>query len=802
MSKQLGTMLLQAGIVTQEQLEDYLEQARRRNLTLWQIVLEEKQISEESLAEAFSRWLKVPYIHLASTTPEPEALQRLSDELARKHVCLPLKVEGKSVVVAMANPSDYTALQDLQFALGRMVKPVVATRTEILDAIEQHFAAEEKIEDFLEHVSEATDFRIMPSEKEDQADLDRLEGREAVHLPPVVKMCNLVIRDAIKAQASDIHIEATLNAVEVRFRVDGVLRHYMQMPKWLHNAVLSRLKVLAKLDIAERRLPQDGRIKVQIQNRSLDIRLSTLPTHFGEKAVMRILGSSSVPLLKTLGYTDGQLNAIDDALAQPQGLILVTGPTGSGKSTTLYSMLERRKSPEVNIVTVEDPIEYQLPGINQVQVNYKKGLTFANSLRSILRQDPDVILVGEIRDRETAEIAFHASMTGHLVLSTLHTNSALGTVSRLLDLGLDPPIVAESLAIVLAQRLARRVCMQCREEYTPSSKLLDKLHMEDTGGRFYRGHGCAACAQTGYAGRTAVCELLRITPSVRELIHRRAAEHELRKAAIATGLKLLLEDAMDKVRQGLTTLEEILRVVQIQEEEVIRCPQCNSYISSDFSTCPYCLHELKHLCAACGQELKLEWKVCPYCNVPTVAELSLPAASVGPGAKAAQAAVAAHPKLAAPAPAAAPAATPAAEPVAMLPPSPAPLAKKPRVLIVDDDDGIKIVVSKALSQLPMPVDVDTASDGIEALKKMENEPADLLVLDVMMPGLDGFGVCDQLRKGLRTAFVPILMLTANADESSRTKGYLVGTDDYMNKPFSVPELNARVMRLLRRTYGI
>ncbi len=801
MSKQLGALLLQAGIVDQEQLEAHLEAARRRNVPLWDIVLEEKQISEESLADAFSRWLKIPRVRMATVQVEPEAVKGISEEVARKHVCVPVKIEGKSLVVAMANPSDFGALQDLQFASGMTVKPVVASRTEILDALEQYFATEDSAEDFLENVSDAMDFRIVSPEKEEGTDLDRLDARGSAHLPPVVKMCNLVIRDAIKASASDVHIEATLNAVQVRFRVDGVLRDYMQIPKWLQNAVVSRLKILAKLDIAERRLPQDGRIKVQFQNRSVDMRISTLPTHFGEKVVMRILGSTSIPTIRDLGFTEQHLTVIESSLAQPQGLILVTGPTGSGKSTTLYAMLERRKSSEVNIVTVEDPIEYQVQGINQVQVNTKTGLTFASCLRSILRQDPDIILIGEIRDRETAEIAFHSAMTGHLVLTTLHTNSSLATIARLLDLGIDPVNITDSISIILAQRLARRTCLHCKEEYTPASKLLERLRMEEPGTRFYRGRGCTQCGQTGYAGRVAIVELLRITPSVKDLIHKKAPEQELRKAAGLAGTRFLLEDAMDKVRQGITTIEEVLRVVQVQEEEIVRCPKCNSYINLDFSTCPYCMYELKHLCESCGQEMKLEWKICPYCNTRTGTERALPAApevvAAGVPRTATTAAVTAAATAAASAPAisVAAATTPARVPAA-------PLTKRPKILVVDDDDGIKVVVRKALSQLPMEVDVITASDGVEALEKMADDPADMLVLDVMMPRMDGFTVCEKLREGLRTAFVPILMLTANADESNRTKGYMVGTDDYMNKPFNVPELNARVTRLLRRTYGL
>ncbi len=766
-------------------------------MSLLNYIVEEKQVSEESLAEAFATWLKVPRVKLASTQVDSEAIKTISEELARKHSCLPLKVEGKSLVVAMANPVDYDALQDLQFASGMTVKTVVSSRTEILDAIGEYYATEQKLEDFLGNVEDVTDFRIMG--REEETNLDLVDGRSSAHLPPVVKICNLIIRDAIKARASDVHVEAGLNAIQIRYRVDGVLRDYMQAPKWLHNAVISRLKILAKLDIAEHRLPQDGRIKIQANNKPIDIRVSTLPTHYGEKVVMRLLGSSELPKLEKLGYSEKQRDWLEGSLSQPQGLVLVTGPTGAGKSTSLYAMLEMRKSPELNIVTIEDPIEYQLPGINQVQVNQKAGLTFASCLRSILRQDPDVILVGEIRDLETAEIAFHAAMTGHLVLSTLHTNSAVATIARLLDLGVDPFSVTGSLTLVSAQRLARRLCPFCKEEYTPSKSLLEKLRVTDHNMEFYRGRGCGSCANTGFSGRIGIYEMLRITGALKQLIHRKATEAELRKVAGTSGTRFLLEDAMDKVRHGITTLEEVIRVIQLDEEDIRRCPRCQAFISADFSTCPYCMYALRYECASCGQELKLEWRICPYCNTKTTEhalpttgqnghddhELETEALEEEAPGKAGRGKTARLGRR-------------RTDTLALRLPTP----KQPCILLVDDDDGIRTIVGKGLEQLASPVQVLTAKDGVEALQKIQSDLVDMVILDVMMPRMDGFTVCERLRSDVRTAFIPILMLTASADESSRTKAYLIGTDDYMTKPFAVPELNARVARLLRRTYGI
>ena len=906
MSKQLENMLRQTGLLTDSQIRRCSEQAKKRNVPLLDVVLKDERLSEEALADAFTTRLKIPRVRIAAAVPDPDALAKVPDKLARKHMCLPLSVEGKVLVLAMADPTDYQATQDIEFASALSVKPVVATRTEILDALEERYDAEDRIGSFLANVPDVTDLQIVGDDAQQDLSMDIVaDSRTAAQVAPVVKMCNLVVHDAIKAGASDLHIEPALHDVKVRMRVDGVLRDYTQVPKWLHNPVVSRLKILAKLDIAERRLPQDGRISVQYQGRTIDIRVSTLPTHFGEKAVLRFLGGSSLPKIDKMGLNEAQTAILESAIRQPQGMILVTGPTGSGKTTTLYGLLAKRRSPEVNIVTVEDPIEYQLPGINQVQINPKAGLNFAGVLRSILRQDPDVILVGETRDQETAEVAFQAAMTGHLVLSTLHTNNAVAAVPRLFDLEVDPSIVATSLTLVIAQRLVRRICEQCKEPYTPDPAVATKLGLGPSDGPVYRGKGCPACGGTGHSGRVGLYEFFRPTTAVRKLIHERAGESDLKAAARQGGMRLLREDALEKIREGITSPDEVLRVVQIDESEV-PCPQCGALIEVDFSTCPYCLHSLKHSCGSCGQSLKPEWKACPYCNtnamVTTLADnLSLesrpgaiadyalrrahvpevepafepppvlavdvseeysPQDGIWPGMhvinfdavepavpepiRAAQREPGRTPERAArkapPAPPARPAppaptlaaapiapsipakakakaepAPPAPTPAAAPAPPPPPPARLPepavveaaseprrrlRVLVVDDDEDIRQVVAFTLKKLPMPVEIVQAVDGQDAVEKAEAAPPDMVVLDVMMPRMDGFETCERLRQNVRTAFVPILMLTASADEANRSKGYLVGTDDYMSKPFLPPDLNMRVTRLLRRTYGM
>ncbi len=852
MSKQLESILRQAGLATDVQIGRVQERVDQGAGTFFEVLVKEERVPEEAIAEAFAERMKVPRVRVETFLLDEEALRKVPERLARKLECLPLAIEGRVLVVAMVNPIDYRAIQDLEFAAALSVRPVVATLSEVTGGIDERYGAEGRIGTFLANVPEAPDIQIV-SEDQAEVTLDVADSIVAAEVAPVVKMCNVIIYDAIKAGASDVHIEPALHDLQVRVRVDGVLRDYTRVPKWLHGPVVSRLKILAKLDIAERRLPQDGRVNVHYQGKSIDLRVSTLPTHFGEKMVLRILGGVSAPDITTLGLAPIQETILQSAIQQPQGMILVTGPTGSGKTTTLYALLAWHHNSEVNIVTVEDPIEYQLAGISQVQVNPKAGLTFASALRSILRQDPDVILVGEMRDRETAEIAFQAAMTGHMVLSTLHTNSAVGAIARMFDLGVDATILATSLTMVIAQRLVRRICNECREEYEPGEAVRNRVGMFGDTSPVYRGHGCTACSGTGYNGRVGLYEIFRPTNAMRKLMNDHPSETDLRYAARQGGMVLLREDALEKVRAGITSPDEVLRVVQIDETEV-PCPSCKAIIEADFASCPYCRTSLKTNCTGCGQPLRLDWKLCPYCNtnalVQALAEevgvsgepvaiekgVAAPAEETMPFAPMLEADAIAAPEDAPMAAEAAMFAAREAEPLAGTPddgepipdllsqapapdiapeaaaPAPLPLVEKTidpnagrrplRVLVVDDDADIRMIVRATLRGLQVPVDVVEAENGIEALEQVKAAPPDLMILDVMMPRMDGFETCRALRENLRTAFIPILMLTASADQDSRTKGYLIGTDDYMAKPFLPVDLKLRIARLLRRTYGI
>jgi len=522
----------------------------------------QREAHDGAIAEALAAALKLPRVRLDAVDVEARALKLVAPGLARKHTCLPLRIAQNKLVLAMSNPLDREAVDDVRFASSRDVERVVAGRSEILEGIEKHYAAGAA----QRAANKASGGGASPTGNGGVLDFDRLDPNSN-DTAPAVQLCDVIVRDAIARQASDIHIEPGPRELLVRLRVDGVLQDHLQVPRWLHGAVVSRVKILARLDIAQQRLPQDGRVTITHEGRALDLRVSTLPTHFGEKVVLRLLGSARTPALGALGLSEGETSMLDEALRQPQGMILVTGPTGAGKSTTLYSMLARRQSPEVNIVTIEDPIEYQVTGINQVQVDTRAGLTFATSLRAILRQDPDVILVGEIRDLETAEIAFQAALTGHLVFSTLHTNGSLAAIDRLRDLGLRPLLLASAVDLIVAQRLARRVCDGCRVSYAPAADALRRLRLEPGRLEFQRGRGCARCSQTGYAGRVGIFEMLRLTPRIKDLVTGNAGAAEIRQEALRSGTRFLVADAIDKISRGLTTVEEILRVIRIEADE-------------------------------------------------------------------------------------------------------------------------------------------------------------------------------------------------------------------------------------------
>ncbi len=616
MRKLIGQLLIGAGFISEKDLHEALEMQKRRRKKVGQLLLEMDRISENDLGVTVATQVGSPYVDLDTTSLEPHVIGAISQELAESHCLLPIAVGEDSITVAMANPADVVAIDDVRAVTGLHVKPVVAAESAIREAISRYYHLDREINSLIRHVAAGMeDIDILGRGREQEnhaADL-----RDAVGSAPVVRLVNMLLMDAVRSDASDVHIESAEKSVQVRYRIDGSLIDKMTIPKYLQAIVISRVKVLADMDIAERRKPQDGRIKTSVGERNVDLRVSSLPTLYGEKIVIRILDQSrGVRQLDDAGFSKRNLTTLRKLLRRPQGMLLVTGPTGSGKTTTLYAALTELKDRTKNIVTVEDPIEYALKGINQVQANEKAGVTFATALRSILRQDPDIVMLGEIRDLETAEIAFRASLTGHLVLSTLHTNDAVSAITRLMDIGVERYLIASSVIGVVAQRLARMICGSCKERYEPTEA--EKLILDParhTGVTFYRGGGCAKCNQTGYRGRTAIGEILSIDSSVRDEISAGGGESTILEVARRGGMRSMREDGLEKVVQGITTLEEVIRLTLTSEDTESSCSNCKRPVKSEFQVCPYCQEQLgPHRCHACGRIVNDDWSLCPYCR--------------------------------------------------------------------------------------------------------------------------------------------------------------------------------------------
>ncbi len=553
--KQLGDILLESGLVSVEQLTSAIDEQQRLGRSLGRVLVDLGMVTESQLVAALAQQIGLPFVDLSEYAVDGSAVASISATVARRHAALPIGYEDGKLLVAMADPANVFAVDDIRSITGREVRPVVATKADLIAAIDRYHRSD----GYLDELSTSIDVT-----EDDENDLTKV--KEIVDDAPIVKFVNLLITQAIADRASDIHIEPEERDLRVRFRIDGVLHEMMRSPKSIQAGVISRLKIMSDLDIAERRIPQDGRLSVQANGRKVDLRVATLPTVWGEKIVMRILDNSTAMLkLSDLGFSDANYSRWEESFVKPYGMLLVTGPTGSGKSTTLYSTLNIVNKPEVNVITVEDPVEYRLPGINQVQANPKAGLTFARALRSILRSDPDIVLLGEIRDHETAQIAIEAALTGHLVLSTLHTNDAPSAVNRLIEMGIEPFLVGSALDCVLAQRLARRLCSKCKEAYEPTRDSLrasrwDWPEDEDVP-TLYRAVGCSACSKTGYKGRLALHEVMAVGEEIERLAVERASADAINSVAKSQGMKTLREDGLAKVLQGVTSIEEILRVV-------------------------------------------------------------------------------------------------------------------------------------------------------------------------------------------------------------------------------------------------
>ena len=571
MALKLGDLLLKAKLINQDQLGEALKLQQSSGLKLGEALVKLGIVTEDDITETLSAQFGVPSINLTHFEIDPGVLKLVAADVARKYNILPVNKTGATLTIAMADPTNVFALDDIKFMTGYNVEPVVASEMALQSAIDRHYGAThalelKKVMEEMSAIDQAdTSLEVVEEEEDQTIDLEKLaeEGEEA----PVIRLVNIILTDAIKRGASDIHVEPYEKEYRVRYRVDGILYEVMNPPPKLREAIASRIKILAKLDIAEKRLPQDGRIKIKMKLagkvKELDYRVSTLPTLFGEKIVCRLLDKDNLMLDMTkLGFERESLNRFEKAILRPWGMVLVTGPTGSGKTNTLYSALSRINTPETNIMTAEDPVEFNLPGINQVQMRDAIGLNFAAALRSFLRQDPNIILVGEIRDFETAEIAVKAALTGHLVLSTLHTNDAPSTVNRLMNMGIEPYLVATSVILIAAQRLIRRVCTNCKSPTEVAPQVLVSLGFspeEAKSVQVMKGKGCERCNGTGYKGRVALVEVLEISEEVREMVLSGGSSIEIKRKGIEEGMISLRRSGLAKIKEGLTTIEEVVR---------------------------------------------------------------------------------------------------------------------------------------------------------------------------------------------------------------------------------------------------
>ena len=693
--------LINENLTTGQQLQDAKDKQLGAKKPLQELLVEMGFIKENDLLRVSSRIFNMPVFDLTKETIDTSVAKLLSYETAKKYGVFAVRKEQDTLILAMSDPQDIFALADIGLMSNMSIKPLLAAKSQISDLIEKHYQSDDALYDLFKNFAEDIKVEIVKEDAQDK-DLSFNDGL-ADKKSPVVRLVNLILNDAAISRASDIHIEPQENFIDVRYRIDGELKNIMKIPRQLHSRLCARIKIMGQLDLAETRKPQDGRTKILVNGRKVDIRISIIPTHYGEKVALRLLDPNEAKVeLAELGFQEKELDTFVDAIKKPQGMVLVTGPTGSGKTSTLYATLNFIKGESKNIISIEDPIEYLIEGINQIQINPIKDVTFATGLRSILRQDPNVILVGEIRDKETADIAFRSSLTGHLVFSTLHTNNSIASITRLMDIGLKPYVIASSIILIVSQRLIRLICPHCKEQYCPDQDLIDKTkrciagHDSDV---FYRGRGCEKCNFSGFLGRTAVFEMLKITPKIKDLITDGAAEGDIFREAKNGGLRSLSEAAMARVAMGLTPLEEILKVADIMEEDKI------------------------------PEESKV-------------------------------------------------------------------FSEKSKILVVDDEEDILRVLQMRLRTAGY--EVIQARNGKEGVEYCVREKPDLIVMDVMMPKMDGLEATRLLRSKLQTATIPILMLTAKKDKESELQGLDAGADDYMSKPFDSDKLLARIKMLLRR----
>ena len=736
----VGDLLIRKGLVDEAALARATESQTSQPSTLGRALARLGLADESDVAIATATALHLPFFEYVEDQPPQigeAVVALLPAEFCRKRGVLPLAVEGNVVKVAVTDPLDDSVIQDVKFRTGKKTSAIVMTQSGFERLCARLYPQDATVAyDMLEAAAPAGEVEL--SDTDEWELVDPAKVAKDVKLPPIIRLVNLILSDAASAGASDVHVEPQEKNLQVRQRVDGLLRDVLTIPHHLQDQTISRFKIMSGMDIAERRKPQDGRSRLRFNGRRIELRVSTLPTQFGEKVVIRLLNSDQAILpIDQIGFEPQPLKVMKSFLSRQQGMILVTGPTGSGKTSTLYTALNSIKSSSNNIITLEDPIEFQLPGVNQTQVNPRAGVTFASGLRSILRQDPNVILVGEIRDHETAEIALRAALTGHLLLSTLHTNDAPGTITRLIDLEMAPFLVASSLLGIVAQRLVRRPCPSCAVPHPPTAEQIERVGASRlrADGKFVVGQGCDKCGGLGVKGRVAIHELLEINNEIRDLITGRASEQAIRAAARRSGMRTLFEDGLEKAAQGLTTIDEVLRVVSRDEP----------------------------LAAAAES---------PTTAVSVAVERPVAAAPVGQPV--------------------------ASQPSAVVEAEIAdPNAPKRRVLVVEDSPTISSVVKYFLELEGF--EVLLANNGRVGLETVIAQHPDFIVSDLHMPDMDGMEMVRTIRADPSLADVRILMLTSETSVDFEAEVLAAGADDYILKPVEPRRLAARVKALLARS---
>jgi type IV pilus assembly protein PilB len=746
--RRIGEVLVSQGLLDEVQLEQALDQQRatppgQQRKRLGAVVIDLGLATEKQVAEALAEALGHELVDLGRRMAVPEAVRLLPRAVAERSGVLVLERDGSRVTVATADPTNVVALDDVKLYTGASELVVlVATDSQVRDHLARSWSLSEDssgVSTLFEGIDDG------PTEPEEVS-------ATAVESAPIVRLVDVVLADAVRARASDVHVEPQAGELRIRYRVDGLLRDVMTVPRNATAATVSRIKIVSGLDIAERRRPQDGRAKLTVDGLTVEARVSTLPTLHGEKVVIRLLPrADNVPLLGRTGLTGPQLELLNNALVQSQGLVLITGPTGSGKTNTLYAGIQQVSTPDRNIVTLEDPVEVQVPGITQVQVHERSGLTFARGLRSILRQDPDIVLVGEVRDQETAELALKASLTGHLVLTTLHTNDAVAAVTRLVDMGVEPFLVASSLTLVVAQRLVRRPCEACAAPYVPSPRTLALLGLSErdvADARPMRGKGCAECAGTGYRGRMGVFEVLPVTAALRQVLLTTPTEAAIGAAARANGMMTLRASALAAAHRGETTYEEVLRATTVDTVSGHLCPSCSRALADDMVCCPYDGTLVNRgRCQGCDKHLDAAWSTCPFCRRPSE-----------------RLAVALEPE------------------------------RLPRLLVVDDDASVGQFVAAALAG---SAEVTWTTSADEGLALVGAEHFDGILVDNGLPDLSGIEMIRLLRTDPRTLATPLVLFTGSDSAEVERAARRAGADEYLAKPMEPLLLEERVLGLVR-----